>query len=245
MLMNSISLPFEVNLNAELSSWRAKSFWEKEPETIVWLDYFSNVSSPKIISLIDIGANIGMYSLYWLSRNDLTTCISCEPFFVNRQLLIENLHLNQFFSRTKIIASPISSKSELGIYEISDVRPGASSFKFSLGTEASEKLHHTTESMTVDGMLEECGSDKLQHILKIDVDGADFDVLKGAVNSLEKGLIISVLIESDEKQQGEIGKFLKIFGFDQDDRFNSVDPHSDNRRIKSGKIERNRVYSKL
>jgi len=243
--MGSINLPFEVNLKAELSSWRAKSFWEKEPETIVWLDYFSNKASPKISSLIDIGANIGMYSLYWLSRNDLTTCISCEPFLVNRHLLVENLQLNQFFSRTKIIASPISSKSELGVYEISDLRPGASSFIFSLGAEVSEKLHHTTESKTIDGILEEGGAGELQHILKIDVDGADFDVLKGAVNSLEKGLIISVLIESDEKQQEEIGKFLKIFGFDQDDRFNNLEPHSDNRRIKSGKIERNRVYSKI
>ena len=239
--MSSPSLPFKVNVNAELSTWRVDTFWDKEPETIAWLDYFSVESNLKINSLIDVGANIGMFSLYWLSKRNLSTCISCEPFITNRQLLLDNLELNNFISRATVIDSPISSKSELGNYEISDIRPGASSFKFSTDRGLKGGSINHTRSVTVDDLLQDIG---YQHILKIDVDGADFDVLKGAVTSLESEAIISVLIESDERQQKEIEKFLSAFGFKADDKFNILNPHSDLRRISAGKIERNRVYSR-
>lgn len=39
--------------------WRAKSFSTKEPETLNWIDQFSENSI-----FYDIGANIGLYSLY-------------------------------------------------------------------------------------------------------------------------------------------------------------------------------------
>jgi FkbM family methyltransferase len=240
--MSSTSLPFKVNVNAELSTWRVDTFWDKEPETIAWLDYFSAESSLRVDSLIDVGANIGMFSLYWLSKRNLSTCISCEPFGTNRQLLNENLDLNNFSSRATIIDSPISSKSEIGNYEIPDLRPGASSFKFSLGNEVISESFNSTHSITIDDLLKNVN---YQHILKIDVDGGDFDVLKGAVNSLKNDAIISVLIESDEKQQKEIEIFLSVFGFKADEKFNNLNPHSDLRRIGAGKIERNRVYSRM
>lgn len=240
--MSSRSLPFRVNLSAELSTWRADTFWDKEPETIAWLDYFSIERHLNIDSLIDVGANIGMFSLYWLSKRSLSTCISCEPFLTNWKLLTENLDLNNFLSRTTVINSPISSKSEFGYYEISDLRPGASSFKFSAGSEIKDKSNNSAKSVTIDDLLKDTN---YQHILKIDVDGADFDVLKGAVTSLKNEAIISVLIESDEKQQKEIEMFVSAFGFKADDRFNYLNLHSDLRRISTGKIERNRVYSRI
>jgi FkbM family methyltransferase len=240
--MSSTSLPFKVNVNAELSTWRVDTFWEKEPETISWLDYFSAESNLRIDSLIDVGANIGMFSLYWLSKRNLSTCISCEPFITNRQLLTENLDLNNFSSRATVIESPVSSISEFGSYEIPDLRPGASSFKFSRSNVVKSESMNSTRSITIDDLLKDIS---YQHILKIDVDGGDFDVLKGAMTSLKNEAIISVLIESDEKQQIEIGKFLSDYGFKADSKFNNLNSHSDLRRITAGKIERNRVYSRI
>lgn len=240
--MGSTSLPFKVNMNAELSAWRVDTFWDKEPETIAWLDYFSTESNLRIDSLIDVGANIGMFTLYWLSKHNLSTCISCEPFVTNRKLLNENLDLNNFSSRATIIDLPISSKSEFGNYEVTDLRPGASSFKFSINNEVKDESMNYVRSITIDDLLKGI---EYPQILKIDVDGGDFDVLKGAVNSLINGSIISILIESDEKQQKEIEKFLSPFNFKADGRFNNLNPHSDLRRTRDGKLERNRVYSRI
>jgi FkbM family methyltransferase len=156
--------------------------------------------------------------------------------------LFDNLELNNFSSRATVIDSPLSSTSELGNYEISDLRSGASSFKFSTDSELEGESINFTKTFTINDLLQDIG---YQHILKIDVDGADFDVLKGAVTSLKNEAIISVLIESDEKQQKEIEKFLSVFGFKADDKFNNLSLHSDLRRTSASKIERNRVYSRI
>ena len=43
--------------------WRVDTILSKEPETIEWIDSFKSDSKEKII-FWDIGANIGLYSLY-------------------------------------------------------------------------------------------------------------------------------------------------------------------------------------
>ena len=65
------------------------------------------------------------------------------------------------------------------------------------------------ESLTLDILLNKVVGQK---ILKIDVDGNDFDILQGAEESLISKDIVSVLIESPEMQQYEIGNFLARFG---------------------------------
>ena len=44
-----------------ITKWRVDSFFFKEPETLQWIDSFTNKN--KII-FWDIGANIGLYSMY-------------------------------------------------------------------------------------------------------------------------------------------------------------------------------------
>jgi hypothetical protein len=97
------------------------------------------------------------------------------------------------------------------------------------------------ESTTLDILL---GEVEGQKIIKIDVDGNDFDILKGAKKSLMNKDIVSILIESSENHQNEISKFLLKFGFESDDRFNNLANHSDVRRKAQDKIERNRVYTR-
>ena len=58
---NSIDLKFFTP--SELTYWRAKTFSEKEPETLQWIDKFTLSRNKKII-FWDIGANVGNYSIY-------------------------------------------------------------------------------------------------------------------------------------------------------------------------------------
>jgi hypothetical protein len=41
------------------TAWRVNSLFEKEPDTIAWLESFEDSAV-----LYDIGANVGMYSIY-------------------------------------------------------------------------------------------------------------------------------------------------------------------------------------
>ena len=96
------------------------------------------------------------------------------------------------------------------------------------------------QAVTLDSMLLDC---PVAYILKIDVDGLDFDILKGSVQLLELGCVKSILIESSEEVQLQINNFLQGFSFVPDDRFNNLSGHSDTRRKEKNSYERNRVYS--
>ena len=73
-------------------SWRVTTFLTKEPETIEWIDTFS----PGDV-LFDIGANIGLYSIYAASRNIRVRAF--EPESQNYALINQNIFLNGYGDR--------------------------------------------------------------------------------------------------------------------------------------------------
>lgn len=232
-------LPFKLDISDELSAWRSKTFYSKEPETLKWLEFFT-VTNHNYEILIDVGANIGIYTLYWLHFPN-TRAIAIEPFGENIRLLSKNIHINNFMTRVDIISKPLSSQNTLGYSTISDIRPGGSDYKLSLNGNLNQSNSIKVETLTLDSIL---GGKEGKYILKIDTDGTDFDILKGAELALKDGKIVSILIESSEEDQGFIESYLKSFDLIADSRFNLIDEHSDLRRKINGKKERNRVYSK-
>jgi FkbM family methyltransferase len=240
-MSEEIKLPFKMSLSDPLSLWRARTFWSKEPETIEWLKFFGNKKNSYCQILVDVGANIGIYTLYWCSLNQNFHTISIEPFDENHKLLVRNTDLNGYTEQVKIYKHSLSSKKSYGFTEVSDKRAGSSSFKFNFVDSQGLCSSNLVESTTLDILL---GEVEGQKIIKIDVDGNDFDILKGAKKSLMNKDIVSILIESSENHQNEISKFLLKFGFESDDRFNNLANHSDVRRKAQDKIERNRVYTR-
>lgn len=233
-------LPFKMSLDNSLSVWRADTFWSKEPETIEWIKFFALTNDYNCKVLVDVGANVGIYTLYWCSLDSSLSAISVEPSQNNLNLLTENIFLNEFTKRVRIINTPLASQNFSGFYEESDHRPGSSSFKFYPDADLNPERGSAIRSLTLDSLFNESLGSK---ILKIDVDGNDFDILKGAEKSLIAGDILSVLIESSIEQQNEIKKYLEKFGYESDKRFNGTVNHSDVRRIAKGNIERNRIYT--
>jgi len=233
-------LPFEVDFKNTLSKWRVDTFYNKEPETIEWIKYFAINSPGKSTTLIDVGANIGLYSLFWLSLSPELKCIAIEPFEQNFRLLIKNIALNNFQDRITVLKQPLYSEAITGFFNVTDNRPGASSYKFELQNYQKIDTSDLACSITLDHILDSVLNNV---IVKIDVDGNDFEVLKGARFSLEKNKIQSILIESSVEIQADIASFLKCYGFDLDHRFNLLKNHSDIRRIANQKFERNRVYT--
>jgi len=236
----NIPPPFQLDLSDPLSQWRAETFWTKEVETLEWLKFFSTFQENSIETLVDVGANIGVYSLYWLSLRSTAKCISCEPFADNSHLLKLNLQLNGYGDRVKIIEQPIYSELSEGQLRILDIRPGSSGAQFDSTPESLTLESKKLKAVTLDSLILDC---PVAYILKIDVDGLDFDILKGSVRSLKSGCVKSILIESSEEVQLQINDFLQGFSFVPDDRFNNLSGHSDIRRKEKNSYERNRVYS--
>ena len=232
--------PFKLDMSDPLSVWRAESFWDKEVETLEWLRFFSSFQKTSIDTLVDVGANIGIYSLYWLSLRDTSKAISCEPLPDNVRLLKKNFDLNEYQNRVTVVEEPIYSSLTKGQIHVPDNRPASSGAQFSSTSDSQTrgmiKANATTLDMIVPNLC-------VGYILKIDIDGLDFEALKGGAKSLKSGSIKSVLIEASDQIQTQIEAFLVNFSFVADKRFNNLNGHSDNRRKRQNRQERNRIYS--
>lgn len=76
--------------------WRASNFSTKEPETLNWIDTFTDGKS----LFIDVGAHIGQYSLYAAKKNRCAV-IAIEPDPINYAKLTQNIDLNDLRLRDR------------------------------------------------------------------------------------------------------------------------------------------------
>jgi len=170
---------------------RTDTFSTKEPETIAWIDDFDDNGN-----LLDIGANIGVYSLYAALRGHNVRCI--EPDALNFALLNLNIADNRLGG--KIIAYPFSIHSESKIAElnIGQYRWGGAKSSFNRnvdwkGEELGEGFSQGSPGITVDDFVAKTGF--APNHVKIDVDGNELLVLRGARKTLSDPKCASVLVE--------------------------------------------------
>ena len=197
----------------DLTSWRYETLYTKEPETLEWIDELSEDTV-----LWDIGANIGLYSLYAAARKPGCTILAFEPEPSNYFVLYRNLDLNNLFSRVHSFPLAFSLKSEIGTFFLSDSQPGAA--LHSLGSENTHAPDPSSRNtsmlcMSVDDFIHRYNP-PFPNAIKIDVDGVERDILEGAGNTLRDPRMRSVSIEIDESDDpsAQIVQLLEAAGFD-------------------------------
>src|SRR5262245_11213846 len=85
-----------------LTAWRASSLFTKEPDTIAWISSFG-----KDHVLLDIGANVGMYTISAAVARG-TTVYAFEPESQNYALLNRNIHDNGVSDRVFAFCAALS-----------------------------------------------------------------------------------------------------------------------------------------
>ena len=88
----------------KLSYWRAKTYSTKEPETLEWIDDMQHGKT-----LWDIGANIGLYSIYGALKKGLKV-YSFEPSVFNLELLARNIYTNKVVDNCCIVPLALNNK---------------------------------------------------------------------------------------------------------------------------------------
>lgn len=131
---------------------------------------------------VDVGANFGLHSLLACHLvGEQGAVLAVEPVPANLRLLRRNLHLNGFTQRSRIVAKALVAE-PCGELEMT-VEPGLSpAATLSASTDGKTVLVPTT---TLDDCLS--GEVRLPSLVKIDVEGAEHEVLKGARSLLERG----------------------------------------------------------
>ena len=84
----------------DIIKWRLDSLFSKEPETLEWIDSFESNKGEDII-FWDIGANIGLYSIYAAQKHKNIIIYSFEPSTSNLRVLSRNISINEL--QNKII----------------------------------------------------------------------------------------------------------------------------------------------
>jgi FkbM family methyltransferase len=197
-----------------LNRYRAQTLLTKEPETIFWLDEI-----PFHSCLWDIGANVGIYSVYAaLFRH--SRVIAVEPSSINLDLLFRNIQNNKCEDSITILPIAVgSSNSQEFLYMSREnlTWGGAHNSAGQPVMQSGEPMHEPVKSLqlvaTIDQLIQGYKIAKPEYI-KIDVDGLELNVLIGAHGIFPN--LKSILIEIDignQKNLSLVEEFLESHNF--------------------------------
>jgi len=164
-------------------------------------------------TFIDIGANFGLHTMLAAHyAGESGKVYAFEPVPANNSLLRRNLVLNGFSDRCEVFACALAGE---GGHEIEmTVEPGLSP-----AASLRENFHGEKIKVPV-RTLDDClpADAPIPDLVKIDVEGAEHEVLKGAVKTLRKGpdLLIEVhsfALPSFDSSPEALQEYLANFGY--------------------------------
>lgn len=194
---------------SRMVSWRARTFLTKEPETIEWIDTFR----PGDV-LFDVGANIGLYSIYAASR--AVQVIAFEPESQNYALINQNILLNGLADRITCLAVALSDQPGVNRLYVSRFRAGESKHNFGAaldwqGQPFAPSFQQGSIAFSLDSFLE-LQPDPFPTHIKVDVDGIEARVIRGAARTLRDERLKSLLVEFDGASAADRAAIADIEG---------------------------------
>ena len=191
----------------QLLNWRVDTFFTKEPETLEWIDNFEKKEN---LIFWDIGANIGLYSIYNALKNPKSTTIAFEPSSSNLRVMTRNISINNLEKNIKVISMPLTNKKNTfqEMKEGQYIEGGAmNSFgeKFDFeGKKFQTTMKYNLLGTTMNYFIENSILE-IPDYIKIDVDGIEHLILEGGDKFLTNQKVKSLSIEINEnfKEQYE------------------------------------------
>lgn len=204
--INKNNIIFKVNRN-DFTQWQ---IYADYPE----LHFESFLRNRNKGNVIDVGANIGSFSLkvanYYKNNNKNNKVICFEPYLKIYKKLIENINLNENLKNNLIVENIAlgSNKNKKYIFKIVEKNLGANYLVI-----ADDNKNHNSENIVMTSTLDNyCLSNRINNIsfIKIDVEGMELDVLNGSLNILKK-YRPDIFIEINEKKYNEKNTSFELF----------------------------------
>ena len=203
---------FKLKISNYHEIMRAVTFSEKEPEMIDWINNFKSNYGSDNFTFFDIGANIGIYSLYTAANYPNSKIYSFEPEATNFSSLCLNIHSNNFFNILPYQIA-LSFKEGFENLHVALVESGAGAA--AIGKNYSHlQLENRSflqgiYTTTLDDLVFKHGLET-PNFIKIDVDGFELDILKGAHKLLSSPLLIGIIIEFEFSNETQLKDFIEI-----------------------------------
>jgi FkbM family methyltransferase len=178
-----------------LAEYRARTLLTKEPETIAWIDTFAATDV-----FWDIGANVGVYSLYAAMQQ--VTTLSFEPSAANYYVLNRNIEINDMASRVSAFCLAFNDSTRLDSLHMQSTACGGALNSFASpidwrGAAFAPVFTQGTIGFGVDDFI--CRFDPpFPNHIKIDVDGNEDRIVRGAERTLRDPRVKSLSVELNE-----------------------------------------------
>jgi FkbM family methyltransferase len=201
----------------QITDWRVDTYFSKEPETLEWIDSFKEKEN---LIFWDIGANIGLYSIYNSLKHPKSSTIAFEPSSSNLRVLTRNISINNLEKNIKVVTTPLTNKKNIfqEMKESQFVEGGAlNSFgeKFDFeGKEFKPTMKYNLLGTTMNYFIENSILD-IPDYIKIDVDGIEHLILEGGDKFLNNEKVKSLSIEINENFKEQYDEVLNLM-----DKFN-------------------------
>lgn len=172
--------------------YRADSLFDKEPETIEWIDGFREASV-----FWDVGACIGTYTVYaGVTKN--ARVIAVEPSVFNLEWLAKNINLNGLASHVTVIPLALSNRAQLADFRMQVTEWGGALSSFGVdynheGNSFNPRFQYSTIGCPI-GFLVQHFQLPSPDFVKIDVDSIEHFVIEGLLPYI--GSVESIAVEN-------------------------------------------------
>ena len=188
---------------------RAVSFFRKEPETLRWIDSFkaqAGGDQPAFV-FFDIGANIGIYSMYAAVKYPKAKVISFEPESQSFSSLCKNASSNDLVNINPYQFA-ISDNTGIGKIWVSLMSAGAGAASLGGEYELMKKknntiFHQGVYYASIDDLVFNSNF-PFPAFIKVDVDGIEGAILSGARRVMNDDRFKSLLVEIQFKAEGDV-----------------------------------------
>ena len=185
-----------LNIDSDLEYRVRLNSCEKEPDTVEWIETFMKDGEV----LYDVGANVGAYSLLASKFSEgKVQVMAFEPSFLNYSQLCKNLVTNH--CERSILPFNIALSDQTGIadFNLRVLVPGSAVHSLGEAISSEGEVFKPVAILPViryrlDDFIDQFELPAPNHI-KIDVDGTEYDILKGMDKTLDGPSVRTMMLE--------------------------------------------------
>jgi FkbM family methyltransferase len=177
-----------------------KSWENREPEVLDWIDGFA-----KDCTFFDVGASFGTETLYAaLKKEGPKKIVSFDTSLEASFYLAYNISLNNI---NKVDHYYLALSDKLGVYLFSE----PFQYHYVKGRDKYDFVSYNTISISMDQFIDM--TQIFPDYIKIDVDGAEQNIISGMSKTVQNDKLRSVVIEVSDKSAPAITDFFRRAGF--------------------------------
>lgn len=161
--------------------------------------------------IIDLGANIGLASLYLATCYPSSKIAAVEPLSQNYSLLMENLATLIQNGRCLAMEAAVWGKEGTLVLERPDIPDRYNAYTVRQSTSGSNVLSEI-QGLTIARIMERAGFHEVD-IVKVDIEGAETELFKGDLNWLNYTRAIAIEFHGNSRQASNFDEIMRQYKF--------------------------------